>query len=161
MFIFKNEKEKILLEINIDYPFEDFFSLVNHIKQTTNLDLVRTETKQLIEASTQVCSHRFYYKDLNQEIEIMIKDSSYSVHFSNFVTLSGVIEKEKHKELECKDIKEIRIKITSRTETGLYEVCIDNIKKYYLMESTSHLSKYQIKKILNGKRSINYIQIRL
>lgn len=161
MFIFKNENEKILLEISIKYPFEDFFTLLNHIKRTANLDLVRTETKQLIEAGTLVSLHRIHYKDLNEEIGIMIKDNSYSIHFSSFITLSAVLEKEKGKELESKDIKEIRISLNSRNETEMYEVCIDNIKKYYLMESTSHLSNYQIKKILDGKRSLNYIEIRL
>ncbi|MCM3029826.1 hypothetical protein [Niallia sp. MER 6] len=161
MFIFKNENGKNSLEINIEYPFEDFFSLVNHIKRTSNLDLVRTETKQLIDAGIQVCSYKIYYKDLNEEIGIMIKDSSYSIHFSSFITLSAVLEKEKRKELESKNIKEIRIFLNSRNETDLYEVCIENIKKYYLMESTSHLSNYQIKKILSGKRSLNYIEIRL
>ncbi len=161
MFLFRNDNGKIFLEINIKYPFDDFFTLVYHIKRTTKLDLVRTETKQITKDGDLLNSYRIYYTDTNEEIGIMIKDSSYSIHFSNFITLSDVLEKEKYMELVSKDVKEIRIKITTSNETDMYKVSFDNIKKFYLMESTSQLSKYQIKKILDGKRSLNYIEIRL
>ncbi|WP_312098441.1 hypothetical protein [Niallia sp.] len=161
MISFKNDKGKNIAEFNIHYPADDFFTLVDHIKQHTNLKLDRTETTQIDEDENQISLHIIYYSDLYEQIGIRIKESSVSIDFGSFITLSAVLDREKSKELENSYTKEIRINIITKQENTLYSVSIDNIKKYYLMESTAHLSNYEIKKILDGKRPFKIKEIRL
>lgn len=161
MLYFENDNGKTIAKFSINYPIEDFFSLVNHIKKYANLKLVRTDTKQIDENENLISSHIIYYSDINEQIGIRIKESSFSIDFGYFVTLSAVLDKEQSNELMNRKVRVIRINIISRNENGIYSISIDNIKKYYLMESTSHLSKYEIKKILDGKRPINLQEIRL
>lgn len=161
MLYFENDNGKTIAEFIINYPFEDFFMLVNHIKKYANLKLIRTDTKQIDENENMISSHIIYYSDLKEQIGIRIKESSFSIDFGHFVTLSSVLDREQSNELTSRMVREIRIKITSRNENNLYSVSIDNIRKYYIMESTSQFSNYEIKKVLDGKRKLKLTEVRL
>jgi hypothetical protein len=161
MIIIKSHKGKISLEFEIVYPFADFFEKVNSIKKYTNLHLTRTETNQIKNDGKLITSHRIYYTDLNEQIVIRIKEKSFSIDFSGFFTINKSLEIEKYRAIVGNDIEGIKINIITRSETEMYSVCIEGLKKFYLIESISQLSEREIKKILDGKSSLNFIEVRL
>lgn len=152
---------KNIAEFQFEFPFQDFFTEINHMKKNVNLSLIKSEKKKVKNEDHLISSYELYYSDLNGQVKIRVTDSSFFIDFNDFITLADAIDKEEFRKLENRDIKGIRIIITARNADEMYCAYIENIKRYYLIEDISKLSKYELKKIADGKRSLKYTEITL
>jgi hypothetical protein len=152
---------KNYLVVLIEYPPGNFFEMVKYLKGKGRLELVGTETQQINEDNSLTTVQQVSYKDSGQEILIRISENSISIDFFNFKTINMSLNAVQYKKIIANNFSEIRITFLTNNNNEYFSFCIIDIKKYLIRESISRLSEYQIKRVLEGKRTLKSFEVNL